>query len=112
MATQSERIAQLQRMTRRPSTPGDLLADLIERNGLTQATTAQHLGVGRKTVNELIGGKRGLTLDMAHRLGRFFGNGPTLWLNLKQQAEHWDALHMDTAPYNEIVELPREKVAA
>jgi antitoxin HigA-1 len=99
MATEQEKIEQLQRMTRRPSTPGAVLADLMECNSLTQSEVAQRLGVTRQTVHEIIHGKRALSPDMAHRIGRLFGSGPALWLNLQKQVDLWDALHMDASAY-------------
>ena len=109
MATEKERIEQLKRMQRRPATPGDLLADLIECNDLSQGKVAARLGVSRITVSRLIQGHRPLSADMAHRLGRFFGNGPELWLNMQKNVDLWDALHMDTAEYAFIE--PLDKVA-
>ena len=112
MATEQERIEQLKRRTRRPSTPGAVVECLLEENGVTQTQLAQKLGVSRATVNELLRGKRALSPDMAHRLGRFFGNGPGLWLRLQTQVDLWDALHMDVALYNSIEPLPRNELQA
>lgn len=105
MATEWEKIEQLKKLQQRPATAGELLADLAECNNLTQGELAQRLGVGRQTINELIRGKRALTTDMAHRLGRLFGNGPELWLNLQKQVDLWDALHIDTGAYGFIEPL-------
>jgi len=99
MATTQERIEQLKQMQRRPSTPGDLLADLLDCNAITQGEAARRLGIRRQTVNDLIRGKRALTPDMAYRLGRLFGGGPELWLNMQQQVDLWDALHLDASAY-------------
>lgn len=105
MAKESAYIESLRRMTRRPSTPGDLLADLLESNELTQGELAERLGVGRQTINHLINGKRNLTLDLAQRLGRFFGNGPALWVRMQQQLDLWEALHVDESEYQAIQPL-------
>ena len=107
MTNDTAYIESLKRMSRRPSTPGDLLADLMEANGLTQGEVAERLGVGRQTVNHLINGKRSLTPDLAQRLGRLFGNGATLWIRMQQQVELWDALHTDLSEYEEIQPLSR-----
>jgi len=89
-------------MTRRPSTPGEVVAGLLEESGLTRIEFAQRLGVSRAAVAELVQGRRPLTPDMAHRLGRFFGNGPNIWLRIQANVDLWDALHMDTATYESI----------
>ena len=111
MATEQERIEQLRKMQRRPSTPGDVLADIIDEIGMTQSELARRLGVSRHIVSELLKGKRAVTPDMAHRLGRLMGNGPNLWLNLQKQVDLWDALHMDQSKYEHIEPLPRAKAA-
>lgn len=110
MAKEQGRIEALQSRTRRPSTPGFVVESLLEENDLTQTQLAQKLGVSRATVNELLRGKRALTPDMAHRLGRFFGNGAGLWLRLQANVDLWDALHLDTALYNSIEPLERESL--
>lgn len=102
--TKETHIDRLKRIAR-PATPGDVVADLIESLEMTQGQLASRLGVGRQTINHLLNGKRAVTLDMAHRLGRFFGNGAALWLDMQRSVELWDALHMDEAPYQHIEPL-------
>ena len=89
----------------RPATPGDLLADLLECNGLTQREAARRLGIGRQSLIHLVHGKRSLTPDMAQRLGRLFGNGAAIWMQLQQAGDMWDLLHGDTTPYLHIEPL-------
>lgn len=112
MATDKEVIEQLTTRTRRPSTPGDAVAQLIEEKGIKQGELAVRLGVGRQSVNALLCGRRSLTPDMAHRLGKFFGNGPALWLNMQRKVDLWDTLHMDTSQYERIRPLPRDVARA
>jgi len=103
------KVERLQRQTRRPATPGAVIEDMLEEMNLSQSALAGRLGVSRQTVHEIIKGKRAITPDMAHRLGRLFGNGPALWLNLQKSVDLWDALHMDTSAYAAI--QPLERVA-
>lgn len=86
----------------RPATPGDVLADFLENLELTQGQLATALGVGRKTINELVLGKRPVSQDMAMRLGRCFGNGPAFWLKLQHQVDLWDVLHSQSGDYDAI----------
>ena len=92
-------------MSRRPSTPGALLIDQMEATDLTQSDVARRIGVGRQTINELVRGKRAMTPDIAHRLGKLFGGGPDLWLLLQAQVDMWDALHIDTSKYANIEQV-------
>ena len=50
---------------------------------------ASHLGVSRQTLYDIINEKRGLTADIAARLGRAFGNSALFWLNLQSQHDAW-----------------------
>ncbi len=102
MATEQQKNEQLQRMTRRPSTPGEVVGGLLEDAALSQTALAERLGVSRAQISELIRGRRALTPDMAHRLGRFFGNGPGVWLRMQANVDLWDALHMDSSAYSSI----------
>ena len=62
--------------SRRPSHPGELLREeILPGAQMTQAELAQALRVSRVTVSEVVLEKRGITPDLALRLGQFFGNG-------------------------------------
>jgi addiction module HigA family antidote len=111
MASTQQRIEQLNTMSRRPSTPGEVVGALIGENGITQSELARRLGVSRRSVNELVQGRRAISADMAHRLGRVLGNGPGLWLSLQQQVDMWDALHMDQTAYHSLRPLEPALVA-
>jgi addiction module HigA family antidote len=47
--------------------------------------------VSRKTINEIVNGKRGITAEMALRLGMFTRTSPEMWLNLQNAVDLWDA---------------------
>ena len=47
---------------------------------LTQNELANHLGVSRCTINQLINGKRSVTLEMSLRLACIFKTDPEIWL--------------------------------
>ena len=73
---------------RMPPHPGSFLESrFLKPLGLTQAEFAQKLGVSRRRVNELLRGRRSITLDTAVRLARFFGNDAEFWLQLQLS---WD----------------------
>ena len=79
--------------------------------GLTQAGLAKALGVSRKTISEIVLGQRPLTVDMAVRLGMFFGNGPALWLRMQQAVDLWDAIQANQATYDKIKPIKRRAAA-
>jgi addiction module HigA family antidote len=75
---------------RRPTHPGEILrADVLPALDLTQKEFADRLGVSRLTVSEILHQKRGVTPDMAIRLGRLLGNGPEIWLRMQQAVDVW-----------------------
>ncbi len=74
-------------MPREPIHPGEFLADELEELGMSAAALARIIHVPANRVSQIIAGKRNLTADTALRLGRYFGTGPQLWLNLQQAYE-------------------------
>ena len=86
----------------RPIHPGEVLADVLEDLEITQTAFAEAIGVSRRTVNELIQGRRSLTVDMAIRIGKALDNGPRLWMNLQQKVDLWDALQAHREEYEQV----------
>ena len=69
-------------------TAGEILAeDYMKPMGLTQNALARALGVPPRRVNEIIHGKRAVTLDTSLRLGRYFGQSPRFWLNVQMECD-------------------------
>ena len=48
---------------------------------------AKELGVPTNRLTQIIAGKRSITGDMALRLGKWFGTGPDIWMNLQKNYE-------------------------
>ena len=66
--------------------PGDIIKrDILEEFSMSQQALADRLKVSRKTVNELVVGKRGITADMALRLSLLTGQSPEYWMKLQMQ---------------------------
>jgi antitoxin HigA-1 len=86
----------------RPMHPGEILADALEELGMTQTQFAEVLGVSRRTINEIIQGRRAITVDTAIRIGRALNGEPQLWLNLQQKVDLWDALQAHSEEYSRI----------
>ena len=67
-----------------PPHPGEVLKDLcLEPLGETITRVADKLGVSRKTLSDLVNGKRSLSLDMAIRISKAFGSSPETWLRMQ-----------------------------
>src|SRR5665648_942009 len=67
--------------------PGEHLADELQALGLSANGLAKELGVPTNRITEIIRGKRGISGDKALRLGRWFGTGPDIWMNLQKNYE-------------------------
>jgi addiction module HigA family antidote len=78
---------------REPTHAGDILREeFLVPFGLTQIQLAKELQTSFRAVNELINGKRGVTVEMALRLSKYFGTTPQLWLNLQNQHDLYKVL--------------------
>ncbi|MFN7716596.1 MAG: HigA family addiction module antitoxin [Pseudanabaenaceae cyanobacterium] len=89
----------------RPVHPGEVIADVLDDLEITQTSFAEMLGVSRRTVNQIIQGRRPITVDMAIRIGKTLGNGPQLWLNLQQKVDLWDAMQEHEDEYEKLLTI-------
>lgn len=77
-------------MAFRPAHPGEYLRDdVLPALGMRQAEFARHLGVTPQSVSELLREQRGVTTEMAIRLGKALKNGARFWLALQLQHDLW-----------------------
>lgn len=74
-------------MPRTPIHPGEILSDELAELGLSAAELARSIHVPANRISQILAGRRNITADTALRLGRWFGTGPQLWLNLQQAYE-------------------------
>ena len=73
---------------RAPTHPGEmLLEEFLNPMGLTQRELADAIHVPYQRINDLVNGRRGVTLSTALRLAKFIGNTPAFWMNLQQRWE-------------------------
>lgn len=77
-----------------PTSVGAMLKEeFLAPLGITQGELANAMGVGRKTVNELCRGRRGITAETAFLLAKVLGTSPEFWLNLQLINDMWLAQH-------------------
>jgi addiction module HigA family antidote len=65
-----------------PVHPGEFLRDELEDIGLSARKFAARIGVPPNAVTAILNGTRGISAEMALRLGRVFGTSEQYWLNL------------------------------
>lgn len=68
--------------------PGEILMEeFLKPMRISQNHLALNIKVPARRINEIVLGKRSLSIDTALRLARYFGNSPEFWLNLQM---HFD----------------------
>lgn len=88
-----------------PVHPGEiLLEEYLIPLGISQNKLGRDLGVPAQRINEIIRGKRAITVDTALRLSRYFHTTPQFWLNLQS---HYD---LQTAEDTHLVERINREV--
>ncbi|MBQ8089327.1 MAG: HigA family addiction module antidote protein, partial [Pyramidobacter sp.] len=74
-----------------------LVEEFLKPLGISQYRLAKELHVPLRRVNEIALRRRGISADMALRLGRFFGMTAEFWLNLQSGYEKELALRGKSA---------------
>ena len=93
-----------------PVHPGAILRDdVLPALRLSVTEAARQLGVARQTLHRILAGRAAITPEMAVRLGKFCGNGPTLWLRLQQTFDLW---HAERHLADTIALIPTHRTAA
>ena len=96
---------------RRPTHPGAVLReDILPALGLTQGQFAEHMGVSRLTVSELVHEKRGLSAEIAVRMAMVLRTTPETWMRMQQAVDLWEA-RQDAAKFEKVQPLPKALLA-
>lgn len=78
--------------TRQPIHPGSILKNTVFPDiAKPIAEIASDLGVTRQSLYQLMEEKRGISPEMALRLGHYLGNGAGLWIRLQANYDIWKA---------------------
>ena len=92
-----------------PIHPGEILADELEFIGIIAGELAKRIHVPKNRIYQIVNGDRNVIADTALRLGKFFGTGPRIWLNLQKAYEldvttkQMGEVLRDIAPYDHSV---------
>jgi addiction module HigA family antidote len=66
---------------------GEILSDELKELGISASELARSLNIPTNRITQILKGQRGITAVTALRLGRWFGTGAELWLNLQKAYE-------------------------
>src|SRR6187399_3729778 len=89
------------RMTRTPTTPGEILRDeFLLPLEMSQKELADHIDQDVKVINRIVNGRSAVTAEVALKLGATFNTTPEFWLNAQKAVELFVAR-------GKLVELPK-----
>ncbi len=92
-----------------PVHPGALLReDVLPAVNASKVEIAKALGISRAQLYAILSERAPVTAPMALRLGRYFGNGPELWLNMQS---NYDLEVLGRTMAREIARIPTMKAA-
>lgn len=93
-----------------PIHPGEiLLEEFLKPLKISQNALSRDLDVPLQRINQIVLGKRAVTVDTALRLSKYFGTTPELWLNL--QARYDLEMARDTSLVETIDKTVRMRIA-
>ncbi|MEY4593133.1 MAG: hypothetical protein RIR18_2028 [Pseudomonadota bacterium] len=88
---------------RKPTHPGAVLReDVLPALDITQGELANRLSVSRLTVSEVLHEKRGLSADLAIRIGKLTGTTPESWLRMQETLDLWELSQTKASLYAQI----------
>lgn len=92
-----------------PTHPGEILReDVLPSLNMSVTDAARALNITRQTLHRILAGTTAVTPEMALRLGKFCGNGPSLWLRLQAAYDLW---HAERALRDELARIKPARVA-
>ena len=90
----------------KPTHPGAIFhEDVLPALGITQTELANRIGVSRLTISELLHEKRGLSADLAIRIGRLTSTTPESWLRMQDALDLWELSRKRADEYGQIGSL-------
>jgi HTH-type transcriptional regulator/antitoxin HigA len=68
--------------------PAEMLANLLEVNGIKCAALSRETGIPTATLSNVLARRRGISKENARRLGRYFGLSPIVFLMEPESDRH------------------------
>jgi len=92
--------------TAKRQSPGEVLQAFIDDYQINPFSLSRSLKVNYQTVTHIINGKSRITVQMALRLARYFGNSPKYWLDVQASSEI-DELSADKKFVSSVKSIPK-----
>ena len=68
-----------------------LREDVIPATQKTKTEIAQLLGISRQHLYDILAEKKPVSPEVGVRLGKLFGNGPSVWIRMQAAYDEWNA---------------------
>lgn len=68
-----------------PTHPGEVIRDELEDRGMSQRQLAKKMGMSYSVLNDIINGKRDISVEYAMMLEAALGIDADLWINMQTQ---------------------------
>ncbi len=82
----------VRKVERAPTHPGAILREIsFPAMNVTISQAAREMGISRQGLHKVLAETRGVTPEMALRIGKYCGNGAGLWLRMQAAYDLWDA---------------------
>ena len=94
--------------TSKSQNPGEVLQSFIDDYQINAFSLSKSLNVAYQSVTNIINGKARISVQMALRLGQYFGNSPKYWLDIQTSSEI-NELSADKAFLKSINGIPKAK---
>ena len=92
-----------------PVHPGEILReDVLPAVNKSKTEVAALLGISRQMLYEILAERKPVTASTAVRLGKLFGNGPEVWINLQTA---YDLAKAEKRLASEVAKIPTLKAA-
>ena len=87
--------------------PGEILKEYLDDSGMTQIELAKKIGINKIIINEIINGKRPITMKTAIKLEKAFSFNAQFWRNLQmiydETVERLKIKHAEQTSYTQTI---------
>src|SRR5262245_3205751 len=88
--------------------PGEILSGILEDEKISQAVLSRAIGCSRKVISEICTEKRGISAEMAFKLGKVFGQSADFWMMAQK---NWELSQVDKSATKNVKRLVGTRAA-
>jgi addiction module HigA family antidote len=92
--------------------PGAVFKKFLDDYQLTAAKVADDIKLSQSSIRLLIGGKLKISVPIALRLAKYFGNKPEFWIDIQNKYELTEATKKDEEFVEVLKNIPKAKKPA